>query len=144
MAGSKMARTKTRKPLTKSEQMSRVRVKDTKPERLIRSLLSERGVRYRLHLKTLPGHPDIYISRLRLAIFVHGCFWHGHDCTRGTAPKSNVDFWQAKLTRNVRRDSEQIAKLLEKGIDTKVVWECQVHAAARECDAIAYSYERQA
>src|ERR1700688_135355 len=106
-----MTRIRARRPLTKSEQMSRVRAQDTKPERLLRKLLSDRGVRYRLHVKSLPGKPDIYVPRLGLAIFVHGCFWHGHDCPRGTAPKSNVDFWNCKLSRNIARDAEQMAKL---------------------------------
>jgi DNA mismatch endonuclease (patch repair protein) len=135
---------KVRTPLTKSEQMSRVRAKDTKPERLVRRLLSERGVRYRLHRNDLPGKPDIFVPRLRLAIFVHGCFWHGHDCGRGAPPKSNVDFWKQKLTGNAARDAEQAAKLREKGIDIKVVWECQLASAERECSAIARRYKRRA
>ena len=95
-------------------------------------------------MNDLPGKPDIYVPRLRLAVFVHGCFWHGHDCVRGAAPKSNVDFWKQKLSGNVARDAEQMVELRERGIGIRVIWECQLDLAERECSAIARRYKRHA
>ena len=105
--------------------MSRVKNKDTKPEMLVRSLVHGLGYRYRLHKRDLPGTPDLVFSRRRKAIFVHGCFWHQHDCPRGSRPSSNKQFWNAKLRKNVERDNKNISELLAAGWSVMVVWECE-------------------
>ena len=93
-------------PEKRSAVMRRVRAKDTTPERTVRRLLTALGARYRLHRKDLPGKPDIVMPGRRLVLFVHGCFWHGHDCARGArVPKANRDYWTAKVTRNRARDA---------------------------------------
>src|SRR5471030_507399 len=111
-----------RAALTKSEQMARDHSRDTKPEILLRKALSARGVRYRLHRRDLPGKPDVYIGRLRLAVFVNGCFWHGHDCPRGKMPSSNVEFWQTKIEKNKARDEQTKAALDTLGIESLILW----------------------
>lgn len=128
---------------TKSEQMARVRSRDTEPELRVRRLLSERGVRYRLHRKDLPGRPDVYIPRLRLALFVNGCFWHGHDCPRGRKPTSNVEFWDAKITRNVAHDAATQRALGERGIEARVLWTCCAKEFGRVADDVAERYRRE-
>jgi DNA mismatch endonuclease (patch repair protein) len=119
--------------VNKSEQMARVRSRDTTPERMLRRLLSNHGVRYRLHRKDLPGTPDVYVSRLRLAIFVNGCFWHGHDCARGRRPATNVEFWNTKIERNRARDAEVLQNLATRGIETLTIWQCDI----KKCDGSA-------
>src|SRR6478609_10859019 len=92
-------------PAKRSAVMARIKSRDTKPELLLRRLLTQLGARYRLHRKDLPGSPDVAMPGRRLAIFVHGCFWHGHDCKRGArAPKANADYWSAKIAANRARD----------------------------------------
>lgn len=109
----------------RSAVMARVKSKDTTPERTVRRVLTRLGARYRLHRRDLPGHPDIVLPGRRLAIFVHGCFWHGHDCARGSrVPKNNRDYWLAKVGRNVARDARAIAALETDGWRVEVVWEC--------------------
>jgi DNA mismatch endonuclease (patch repair protein) len=125
----------TRVPLSKSEQMARVRSRGTEPELRLRRALSERGVRYRLHRKDIPGTPDVYVSRLRLAIFVNGCFWHGHDCPRGRRPATNADFWDTKINRNRARDAEVSQKLATAGFESLTIWQCGL----RDVGAIAES-----
>ena len=94
-------------PEQRSAVMRRVKSRDTSPERLVRKLLTELGVRYRLHRADLPGKPDIVMAGRRLAILIHGCFWHGHDCARGArVPKQNTDYWLAKVGRNRARDAD--------------------------------------
>ncbi len=118
--------------------MARVRSRDTQPELALRSLLSRCGLRYRLHRKDLPGKPDIYIGRLRLAIFVNGCFWHGHDCPRAKLPSSNAAFWQEKIGRNRERDARSIRELGSRGIDALTLWQCTMRdweGAARRLTA---------
>src|ERR1700681_1021111 len=107
--------------------MSRVRSRNTKPELRVRKLLTERGVRYRLHRKDLPGRLDVYVPRLRLALFINGCFWHGHDCRRGRRPATNVEFWDSKISRNVERDAATRLALSERGIEAYVLWTCATH-----------------
>ncbi len=119
--------------MTKSEQMSRVRTRHTGPELRVRRALSHVGVRYRLHRRDLPGRPDVYVGRLRLAIFINGCFWHGHECPRGKRPSSNVDFWHTKIERNRARDAKVAHQLAESGIETLIVWQC----ALRDCEIVA-------
>lgn len=110
----------------RSERMSRVRNKDTKPERVVRSLLHRLGYRFRLHDKKLSGKPDIVLARHRKVVFIHGCFWHRHGVCRALSiPENNSDFWARKFAENVRRDGEKLAALREAGWDVLVVWECQ-------------------
>ena len=107
--------------------MSHNRAKNTGPEMLLRHLLWRFGFRYRLNAKDLPGSPDMVLPKYRTAIFVHGCFWHGHkDCKYYTIPKTNTDFWVAKVERNKERDQEVWRKLEAKGWYVIIVWECQL------------------
>ena len=109
----------------RSAVMARVKGKDTTPEKALRRILTGLGVRYRLHRKDLPGNPDVVMAGRRLAIFVHGCFWHGHDCARGSrVPKANRDYWLAKVARNVARDARSKAALETAGWRVEIVWEC--------------------
>jgi DNA mismatch endonuclease (patch repair protein) len=111
----------------RSEIMRRVKGKDTTPERAVRSLLHRMGYRFRLHRKDLPGHPDIALPGRKFVVFVHGCFWHGHDCARGARqPKANADYWTAKIARNRTRDEKNLAALAASGWRAKVVWECEL------------------
>lgn len=114
-------------PAKRSAVMARVKSRDTKPELLLRRLLTDLGARYRLHRKDLPGSPDVVLAGRRLAIFVHGCFWHGHDCPRGSrVPKANRDYWLAKVARNVARDERNRADLAQAGWRVETVWECEM------------------
>ena len=113
-------------PEQRSAVMRRVKGRDTKPELALRKLLTRLGFRYRLHRKDLPGSPDLAMPGRRTAIFVHGCFWHGHDCKRGArVPQANADYWIAKLARNRARDARAEAALGEMGWRPLVVWECE-------------------
>ena len=110
---------------TRSRMMSGIRGKDTKPEVLVRRALFAAGFRFRLHRKDLPGVPDIVLSERRVAVFVHGCFWHSHKgCLYARRPTSRVDFWKAKLDGNVERDRRAIELLTTAGWRVLVVWEC--------------------
>lgn len=112
-------------PEQRSAIMRRVKGRDTAPELKVRRLLWRMGARYRLHRKDLPGKPDIVLAGRKLAIFVHGCFWHGHDCARGArVPKANRDYWLGKVARNRARDADARAKLDAMGWRVLVVWEC--------------------
>lgn len=104
--------------------MSKVRSKDTRPEMAVRSALHRQGHRFRLHRRDLPGKPDVVLPRFRTAIFVHGCFWHGHDCKRGKLPASNREFWERKITANVARDERAIQALASAGWKAVTIWEC--------------------
>ena len=106
--------------------MQSVRSRDTGPEKVIRSILHRLGYRFRLHRKDLPGTPDIVFPGRRKIIFVHGCFWHGHDCNKGKLPKSRTDFWEAKIARNQERDAKVISQLGELGWDSMTVWQCEL------------------
>jgi DNA mismatch endonuclease, patch repair protein len=106
--------------------MSRVRGKNTKPEFIVRRLLHHAGYRYRLHVPSLPGKPDIAFSRKRKLIFVHGCFWHGHDCHLGRRPLSNTSFWADKTVANQARDARNIEALQRAGWAIMVVWQCEL------------------
>lgn len=105
--------------------MSRIASKDTAPELKVRRLLHALGYRFRLHVKKLPGTPDIVLTPRRTAIFVHGCFWHWHGCRSGQLPKSRTEFWRAKLERNKARDAEKRAALESSGWRVLEVWQCQ-------------------
>ena len=107
--------------------MSHNRAKDTGPELLLRHTLWQMGFRYRVNDRRLPGSPDIVLPKYRTAIFVHGCFWHGHkDCKHYTVPKTNRDFWVRKVARNQERDQEVWRRLEAKGWYVIIVWECQL------------------
>lgn len=107
--------------------MRRVKGRDTGPELTVRRLLWDAGYRYRLHRKDLPGKPDIVLPGRRAVVFVHGCFWHGHDCARGARqPKANADYWKAKIARNVDRDARVQADLIDIGWRPVTVWECEL------------------
>ena len=114
-------------PEKRSAVMRRVKGRDTGPEMTVRRLLTRLGARYRLHRKDLPGNPDIVMPGRRLAIFIHGCFWHGHDCPRGArAPKQNADYWRAKIGRNRARDTASEAALRQAGWRVETLWECEM------------------
>ncbi len=113
--------------------MSHIRSRNTKPELKVRQWLWQRGYRYRLNVKSVPGKPDVVLRRYRTAIFVNGCFWHGHSgCPKFRMPKSNVDFWQTKINRNRERDQQNYQILLQNGWQVIVVWECQLTPARFE------------
>jgi DNA mismatch endonuclease (patch repair protein) len=115
----------------RSAVMRRVKGRDTTPELKVRRALTKLGARYRLHRKDLPGHPDIVLPGRKLALFVHGCFWHGHDCARGArVPKQNRDYWVAKVGRNVARDSRTAEALTAQGWRVETLWECELKDAA--------------
>jgi DNA mismatch endonuclease (patch repair protein) len=121
----------------RSAVMRRVKGRDTSPERKVRRLLTGLGARYRLHRKDLPGSPDIVMPGRRLAIFVHGCFWHGHDCARGSrVPKQNRDYWIAKVGRNRARDAAVQAALTEAGWRVEMLWECELKDDAALTDRL--------
>jgi DNA mismatch endonuclease (patch repair protein) len=114
-----------RTPQQRSENMSAVRGKNTAPERLVRSTLHRLGFRCRLHRKDLPGTPDIVFPGRRSMMFIHGCFWHGHKCRRGSLPSSNTEFWQRKIAGNCARDGRTKKELRHQGWLVMTVWECE-------------------
>ncbi|MGO9613053.1 MAG: very short patch repair endonuclease [Dissulfurispiraceae bacterium] len=105
--------------------MSRIRAKNTGPEIIVRKIVYGLGYRFRIHRKDLPGKPDLVFPRLRKVIFVHGCFWHMHNCT--DLPKTNAEFWVKKLRRNVERDKKNRTDLRKLDWKVLVIWECQMH-----------------
>ena len=110
--------------------MSRVRAKDTLAELRVRRITHSLGLRYRLHRRDLPATPDLVFPRHRVAIFVHGCFWHRHPgCKKATTPKSRIGFWQEKFSRNVTRDQQAIQDLQELGWRVGIIWECETKVA---------------
>jgi DNA mismatch endonuclease, patch repair protein len=116
----------------RSWNMSRIGGKDTKPELALRRALHAAGLRYRLHAKELPGRPDIVFRPKRLAIFVHGCFWHRHQgCRLAYSPKSNIQFWKTKFDSNTARDQRNISALRASGWKCLIVWECETSDAER-------------
>jgi DNA mismatch endonuclease, patch repair protein len=115
----------------RSRMMSRVRRAHTAPEMTVRRLLHHLGYRFRLQRKDLPGRPDVVLPGRRTAIFVHGCFWHGHDCAKGHLPRTNVAFWSTKIDRNRERDASVRASLESSGWRVHVVWECELRDQAR-------------
>ncbi len=113
-------------PATRSKMMSGIKAKNTKPELVIRKGLFASGYRYSLHSKKLPGKPDIVLTKHKVVIFVHGCFWHMHNCPLFVLPKTRTEFWQKKLQENVERDSTNIRNLKSKGWRIAIIWECAI------------------
>lgn len=117
----------------RSRIMSRVRSKDTKPELVVRKWLHRRGFRFRLHAKTLPGHPDIVLPKYKTVVFVNGCFWHRHEgCKRATVPETDKEKWLAKFADNVARDKAQRERLTLLGWHVVVLWQCQIEDGSFE------------
>ncbi|MCY0148828.1 DNA mismatch endonuclease Vsr [Hoeflea sp. G2-23] len=112
----------------RSDIMSRIAGKNTKPELSVRSALHCAGYRFRLHRKDLPGKPDLILPKHRVAVFVHGCFWHGHCCKRGKRPTTNEAFWTEKLDRNLKRDETNVEALEKLGWTVWIIWECEIAA----------------
>lgn len=114
------------KRLTRSEIMSRIKSKNTKPEIQVRSYLHKEGFRFVLNKRDLPGKPDIVLPKYKTCIFVNGCFWHAHDCKNFKMPKTNVDFWNDKFNNNKKRDKRKSRQLRKAGWRVLTVWECEV------------------
>lgn len=106
--------------------MSAVKHKDTGPEMAVRKTLYRLGYRYRLHVKDLPGTPDIVFPGRQKVVFVHGCFWHGHLCDYGKLPKSNLDYWRTKIATNRKRDARNLRELYYLGWEVMIIWQCEL------------------
>ena len=112
---------------TRSYNMSRIRSKDTKPEMLVRKFLHKNGFRYRLHVKDMPGKPDIVLPKYKTVIFIHGCFWHGHEgCKYFVVPKTKTEWWLNKIARNKQLDTEHIKKLKSDKWNVIILFECKL------------------
>ena len=118
-------------PEVRSRMMAGIRGSDTRPELAIRSALHRRGFRFRLRRRDLPGKPDLVFPKHRAIIFVHGCFWHGHDCHLFRWPKTREDFWRDKITSNAERDRSQLSMLLGGGWRVATIWECALKGRGR-------------
>jgi DNA mismatch endonuclease (patch repair protein) len=121
---------------TRSRMMAGIQGKNTKPEILIRKALHARGFRFRLHVKDLPGKPDLVLPKYRALIFVHGCFWHGHGCRYFKVPQTRPEFWLEKIGKNQRRDSLQEEALIAMGWRVLVVWECAVRSMRKDKSSV--------
>ena len=118
-------------PQQRSSHMKRIRSKDTQPELIVRKTVFGLGYRYRLHVRKLPGAPDLVFASKKKVIFVHGCFWHGHQCRKGKRPSSNTAFWNDKLDKNIRRDRKAKKALRLDGWNVMTIWECQLKKPER-------------
>lgn len=121
-----LPRMDTLTPAERSALMSRIRGTNTKPELAVRRALHALGYRYRIHVRGLPGKPDLVFRSRKTAIFVHGCFWHRHGCKKTSTPKSRQDYWNAKFTANVERDKRHAEQLAADGWRVFVAWECEI------------------
>jgi DNA mismatch endonuclease (patch repair protein) len=118
---------------TRSYNMSRIRSKDTKPEMLVRRFLHKNGFRYRLHVKKLPGKPDIVLPKYKTVIFIHGCFWHGHEgCKYYVVPKTRTEWWLNKINGNINNDSAAENNLRTAGWKIIKIWECELKNSSSE------------
>lgn len=122
---------------TRSRMMSGIRGGNTKPEILVRSILHRHGFRFRLHVRNLPGKPDIVLPRYHAVIFVNGCFWHGHDCHLFRMPKTREAFWREKIGRNQFNDQKNREALIAANWRVGVVWECAIRGKGKDIDSIA-------
>lgn len=116
---------------TRSKMMSGIKGKNTSPELFVRKALHARGFRFRIHVKDLPGKPDLVLPKYNAVVFIHGCFWHGHDCRYFKLPKTRPEFWVNKIEKNKLRDSENIRTLLLSGWRVIVIWECAIRKARK-------------
>lgn len=117
---------------TRSYNMSRIRGKDTTPEMMVRKFLFSKGIRYRLHQKSLPGKPDLVLKKYNIVVFVNGCFWHGHEgCRYFVIPKTRTEWWKNKINSTVAKDKENYHKLEELGWQVLIVWECSLRGDKR-------------
>ena len=125
-------------PELRSRIMRAVKGANTAPELAVRSMVHRMGYRFRLHRRDLPGKPDLVFPRRKKVVFVHGCFWHGHDCARGARmPKANADYWRAKIARNRSRDAVHLKALETVGWRAAVVWECELKKLTRVANRLA-------
>ena len=123
--------------------MAAIKGKDTKPEMIVRKYLFSQGLRFRVQVRKLPGTPDIVLPKYKTAIFVNGCFWHGHEgCKYFRLPKSNVEFWKEKIERNIERDRESLQALLDLGWKVIRVWECELRNKASREETLNKIYNR--
>lgn len=116
----------------RSRNTSQIQSKNTKPELIVRKYLFARGLRYRLHLRDLPGSPDLVFPKYKKAVFVNGCLWHRHNCRYTTTPKTNTEFWLKKFAKNVERDDKNYTMLKDMGWDIIIVWKCMLKKDSRE------------
>jgi len=124
-------------PSTRSRMMAGIKGRNTKPELLIRHLLHRKGFRYRIHVKDLPGKPDIVLPKYRSVIFVHGCFWHGHQgCHLFRLPATRTEFWQEKILRNQTNDHRAVELLLASNWRVCIVWECSIRGARKDPEKV--------
>lgn len=128
-------------PEQSSRCMAAIKGKDTKPEMIVRKYLFSRGLRFRVQVRKLPGTPDIVLPKYKTAIFVNGCFWHGHEgCKYFRLPKSNVEFWREKIVRNIERDRESMQALLDLRWKVIRIWECELRNKANREDSLNKIY----
>ncbi|ROS80327.1 DNA mismatch endonuclease Vsr [Muribaculaceae bacterium Isolate-042 (Harlan)] len=130
-------------PEQRSRCMAAIKGKDTKPEMIVRKYLFSRGMRFRVQVRKLPGNPDIVLTKYKTVIFVNGCFWHGHEgCRYFRLPKSNIEFWEEKIERNVARDVRNEAELKALGWRVVRVWECEIKTVAERKEYLKRLYDR--
>ena len=134
----------TRSPEQRSYIMRSVGTRNTGPELVVRRALHGMGLRFGLHRKDLPGKPDIVLPKHKAVVFVHGCFWHGHNCSKGRPPKTRLDFWVPKIERNRSRDAESAKMLKKGGWRVLTVWQCQTKHAAKLQSKLEKFFERRA
>lgn len=120
----------------RSKIMASIGTKDTKPEMIVRRSLHRLGFRYRLHSRELPGSPDLVFPALKKVVFVHGCFWHGHDCRWGKLPKSNTTYWQKKIQTNRKRDIRNLVDLRALGWGAYTIWQCELREKEKAIERI--------
>ena len=133
----------TMTPEQRSRCMSAVKGKDTKPEMIVRKYLFSKGLRFRLHVRSLPGNPDIVLPKYKTVVFINGCFWHGHEgCKYSHMPKSNVEFWENKIIANLSRDEANEIKLKQMGWQVIRVWECEIKKVQDRTKTLEKLYNR--